>query len=1558
MKGRLDPHISHIKNSQQLRSKGTLLLCVLVLFTVIFVLVPTEAYAFGWGDLKNAVIDGLKGVAGSLLGVIVGGIMWLLNWVGLGLLWLSVNVIKASIEFIFTVGYTPLSNSDTSAISIAWGVVRDLANMSMIIILVLIGVGTILGLSPKGKALGPKLLFPLVAVALLINFTPVLTGMLIDLSNILAKFFFDEAFGGANAFISHNPFNGQNSTGGGNLLSVTDLAEVGATVLEYTIALVFNLTTALILFTLSLLLIMRVLALQLLVIFSPLAFAAEVLPQSRDIFKKWWDQFIQWLILPTVFGFFLWLAILILVRGGNECVGGNVGFDPDTVGNQNSYAATANNILGGNQFCLATVMLMSLAVIIVGMGVAFATSARGASFIINRAEKVKGWVKEKGRDARGYARRKSVETAQSVSAPALNKGADILKKRAGGRVNAINDYTNERIRWGQNQKGLAGALKRFGAKTTRGAVKGTVGAPGKVTSIGLGKASSKLRGPGSAVEERRKKEREQEMRDMQNFTPEQLRGAAFDASKDHKARVPALAKLIQQEENLDRPTAHAIIDTLQDQSIDDAEKSWLLETILSSKNGDDKINSLYLTDGEIQEQRDNKTMTKEQETQERAYNARQTVVHEIIEKSKQRKDGMAQKMLEKFPQYVSNPEEFKQWARTVNITSLRRANSAGLRQALLEPKHSEVLKELFNNNPHIKDANARTLENILFSGVKEREERELAEQILQETTDYKMRQLGIQRLAKQQKGRDILFEVLENNPNLRESIQQNSFDEEDNVWQSLVNIAPGWGDEEQQDTWMQAIKLNPRRFSDISTGGLQYFQTQKGGELLHRMFKDTNVLQPKFISRLQVNDPDKHEEVIKAISMLVDRNSNLTTNDKRDVAKYLAGDQGEDVDNKTYNDKVRGIDQIIKRGGLASMVAATLQSNQDKIRERQEEAYEAYDELVKEQRRIDQRRTSGDNQVQEDIRRTPNQDTTRLRSSEEKLLQDMDNLQIRPPTARFGQALQDLREERQVEQQAQARQEQDEQPQTSSGQTWEQQHEEEVQRWDQQHEEEVQKWDQQHEEEVQKWDQQHEEEVQKWDQTRPQTSQRPQTFRQALQDLREERQAQARQEQDEEDARRRQERDEEDARRREAQEGEDARRREAQERARRLEDQQAEDREGEEEREEKENPWRAYALKLQREYEEKEKEERLQAELEEIEQRTPLGLRGQRKEVYTDSEGNIEFDEKEEDRTMPRRERVRRKEQMRSSAEQPSRAEQQESTAENLQRIGEGREQAEDQRREAVNDRLAEAERRGRMFNPTPDEIIQREDLLEQEEQARRGQEAREQEERDQIRERAEYIAEPRTDEERHRLERADQNRRWLEEQEVKQAPNQANNGGIDDIEPRPETPPQSPEPPPEPPSTPPVPPPDSSSPPDQGAGGATPPPATPEPPTPPDSSPSPEPPAPPDSSSPPPSPDTGDIEPVPPPAPEPPATPATPPLPEPTPEPPAPPAKPSTPPEENQEGEEENWGSRFEADDEGQQRVARKRRQRSRREQQRGGQPQEGRQEGTDEEMRGRSVL
>jgi len=421
MKGSHYPYIALVK---KLLTDRRVLGCLAILLATSALVAPTAAHAGIWDGFANAVVA-------PALSIAISGIAWFLNWVSVVLLLLAVTVLKTIMAFVLQAAYTPLGAGPGSSIAIAWGVIRDFSNMLFILILIAIGVGTMLmnfKLPISGQqGVGPGLLVKFAIVAALINFTPVLTGAIIDISNILTKFFFDVAAGGANAFITFNPF----TQSAGDLQNgIFNLDVAAGLAVQYGVAFIFNLVASLVLFTVAALLAVRVLALWLLVIFSPLAFAASILPQTQSIFKDWWNHFLQWVILPVPIGLFLWIAALILSTSGTACGEGGMYKNFRGIGtNETSgYGAPVNNVLQGKDggtFCMATMSTMALGTVIAGMMAAFSVSAKGSGFIVSRAQGVQ-------QETQKWANRRRVEGQQAVGRAAVRKARDGVSIRTPG----------------------------------------------------------------------------------------------------------------------------------------------------------------------------------------------------------------------------------------------------------------------------------------------------------------------------------------------------------------------------------------------------------------------------------------------------------------------------------------------------------------------------------------------------------------------------------------------------------------------------------------------------------------------------------------------------------------------------------------------------------------------------------------------------------------------------------------------------------------------------------------------------------------------------------------------------------------------------------------------------------------------------------------------------------------------------------------------------------------------------------------------------------------------
>ncbi|MDP2741776.1 MAG: hypothetical protein Q8O66_03790 [bacterium] len=200
-----------------------------------------------------------------------------------------------------------------------WAIVRDFANMFIVLGFVVIGIATILRIREYEAQ---KKLLPLIIVALLINFSLLICGIVIDAANITMGYFMGPT---GLATITTNYSNYIWNAKMASLIKASTLGIVSSipfigewinlfsgmfkNYITYNLATaIFTAMAAMILFIYGILFLFRYVALMCLVILSPLAFICSVFPATKQIYDKWKTQFFQWAIIGIPAAFFLYLG--------------------------------------------------------------------------------------------------------------------------------------------------------------------------------------------------------------------------------------------------------------------------------------------------------------------------------------------------------------------------------------------------------------------------------------------------------------------------------------------------------------------------------------------------------------------------------------------------------------------------------------------------------------------------------------------------------------------------------------------------------------------------------------------------------------------------------------------------------------------------------------------------------------------------------------------------------------------------------------------------------------------------------------------------------------------------------------------------------------------------------------------------------------------------------------------------------------------------------------------------------------------------------------------------
>ncbi len=228
-------------------------------------------------------------------------------------------------------------NGADKNIYLVWKNLRDLANVLFLLIFMIIVLANTLSINVQTYTI-KKMIPKLVAAAILVQFSFIISAVIIDVGNILGDGIGDliksvaNTPGGTNDKAIDGFF--QNSAAaitavvGGGLIVGSAIATSGATVGVAIGAIILVGITAFFAFlSILLTLVLRKMIIIILIIVSPLAFAAMVLPSTDKFFKIWLETFIKVIMMYPIIVFMFGAATVLqkAVSGGEGGVGDDAG---------------------------------------------------------------------------------------------------------------------------------------------------------------------------------------------------------------------------------------------------------------------------------------------------------------------------------------------------------------------------------------------------------------------------------------------------------------------------------------------------------------------------------------------------------------------------------------------------------------------------------------------------------------------------------------------------------------------------------------------------------------------------------------------------------------------------------------------------------------------------------------------------------------------------------------------------------------------------------------------------------------------------------------------------------------------------------------------------------------------------------------------------------------------------------------------------------------------------------------------------------------------------------
>ena len=198
--------------------------------------------------------------------------------------------------------------ADSPVVQESWEIVRNFANMLFIIVLIVMAFGTIFNVPGYDKRLIPRFLI----AALLINFSLVIGNVLIGWTQSLSNVFLG-AIGDVGARIAEGV-----SIADLFKQSLTNPFTVDGRLWTETITVFINiLLLAVVLFSLLVLLVLTIIRIPILwalLIVSPVAWMAYILPSTNGISQKWWKEFIGWNLFLPIYLFFIYFGTFFLAN--------------------------------------------------------------------------------------------------------------------------------------------------------------------------------------------------------------------------------------------------------------------------------------------------------------------------------------------------------------------------------------------------------------------------------------------------------------------------------------------------------------------------------------------------------------------------------------------------------------------------------------------------------------------------------------------------------------------------------------------------------------------------------------------------------------------------------------------------------------------------------------------------------------------------------------------------------------------------------------------------------------------------------------------------------------------------------------------------------------------------------------------------------------------------------------------------------------------------------------------------------------------------------------------
>jgi hypothetical protein len=405
--------------------------CMLGLLIFSFFATPLVAHAEDANDdCELLSSDFLKCVVGGVLDAIKGLFGWLATLIAEGIRWF------------LTYSTTLMS---MPAVRAGFNVCLSIVNVLFVMALIIMAFQMILGF---GGHETKSMLTKVIISALIVNFSFLIAGLLLDVSNVFTDFFISPVTGGgfANALGLNkiSCIGGQIDASGACSISLSDMNFFLFVVLKLFQVIMTGLVLVIVIAVFGTVVVRTIMVAGLLMV-MPLVWGLRVFPGLSEYSNQWWSNFMKWgvTVLPTM-TFFLWLAL----QTANKL--GDLPATPSFGAESNANAGMLKGI-----FDIVIQLVIMGGIMIFGLKVSQHAGGISASATISAGRKMAGF----GAKAASFG-----ATATGARWLARKTGANVLPQKLAGKF--ADAATGSRVGRMLVPEGAAAAAQGFSHSRT------------------------------------------------------------------------------------------------------------------------------------------------------------------------------------------------------------------------------------------------------------------------------------------------------------------------------------------------------------------------------------------------------------------------------------------------------------------------------------------------------------------------------------------------------------------------------------------------------------------------------------------------------------------------------------------------------------------------------------------------------------------------------------------------------------------------------------------------------------------------------------------------------------------------------------------------------------------------------------------------------------------------------------------------------------------------------------------------------------------------------------